>query len=135
MGSFCLLGFQKKNDLQNHSQYAGPLDFLGIFVGTSQKVVFLFQCGNLWSNLRIGKQSAQRSGQEEATKRQRRVIQLSLGSNEASTFGGWYLGSSNDCCCEEPPLGLPDVASVTLNPFERRFLNLKYATFFFEECR
>ena len=56
------------------------------------KKFFLFQCGDLWGNLRIGKQSAQRSGQEEATKRRRPVIQLSLGSNEASTFGGCNLG-------------------------------------------
>lgn len=88
--------FKTRNDLQNHQQDAGHLDFLDFFSLTSPKKLFVvFKCGHL----SIRKQSAKRSGQEGATKRQRRVIQLSLGSNRALSFGSYF---SNDCCRQEP---------------------------------
>ena len=59
-------------------------------VDLSKKLFVVFQCGHL----SIRKQSAKRNDQEGATKRQRRVIQLSLGSNEALSFGGYSLGSA-----------------------------------------
>ena len=50
---------------------------------TSPKKLFVvFQSGHL----SFEKESAKRHDQEGATKRQRRVIQLSLGSNEALSF-------------------------------------------------
>ena len=83
----------------------------------------MLQCGHL----SIRKQSAKRSGQEGATKRQRRVIQLSLGSNEALSFGGCSLGSAMTVVARNPS---PDVSIVILKPLQRRFLDLKHVNLF-----
>lgn len=69
------------------------------------------------------KQSAKRSGQEGATKRQRRVIQLSLGSNEALFFGGYSLGSAAMTVVARNLS--PDVSIVILKPFAKKISWLK----------